>query len=206
MTDDDTPVALTPEALREHYHRSLGSFVRVFSLTEGMLRSLLAKVVGVDEPTAMAIFSGTRSDQASSFIRRCYEARGTKIPPDLDKLLSQMALIAAFRNDVIHQDVDFASDPPVITNRRLAISERALRETPINSHTLYHASTDLGRIMLGLSAFIAEKMNPQLEDNLKFALRGPWKHKSPGQANKDQKGPKRVPRPKRTPPPKPSPE
>ena len=65
------------------YYNSLGSFIHIFGLAEAVLKRLLAQTVGVDEKTALAIFSGVRADGISSLIRRCYEAREIEIPNEL---------------------------------------------------------------------------------------------------------------------------
>ena len=190
----DKPFELPRESLQHLYLSSLGQFISLFSLTESMLKKVLAKTAGVDDRIAVALFSGTRADQACSFIRRCYEARGEKIPRELDSLLAQMAVVNAFRNDAVHYDADFKSDPPVVTNRGNTLNPNAIRETEIKPTTLRDAGHDLGWIILGLSAYLRDEMTPEDADNLAAALGQPWRHKSPSPASRGQT--RRTPKPR----------
>jgi len=124
MSEDPPGVRVDLERL---YYRSLGLYIHLFGLTEAMLRRVLTETVGVDEPTALAIFSGVRADGISSLIRRCYEARNVELPAELSALLQQFAVLNNLRNDLIHHGVDFKSDPPVATNRHSVINLKAVR-------------------------------------------------------------------------------
>jgi hypothetical protein len=73
---------ISPAHKRRHY-MSLGHLVSMFSHAEAMLKVVLAHTAGLDENAAKALISGTRTDQASSYLRRCYEARGDGIPTEL---------------------------------------------------------------------------------------------------------------------------
>ena len=176
------------EELRNVYYSSLGNFIHLFALTEAMLRELLRKTAGVDKPTAMALFSGVRTEQAMSFIRRCYQARKQPMPAELESAFQQLAVIANFRNDVIHYGVDFGSDPPVATNARGVVNENAVRSTEIKKGTLLGAGHDLGMILLMFSYFLADDPSKAPADTLDFFARTPWHHKSAAPPNKGPKG------------------
>jgi hypothetical protein len=88
----------------------------------------------VDKKTAVAIFSGTRGEQACSYIRRCYEARGEAIPPTLDAILSRFASINTFRNDLLHYMPNMMTiDDPIVTNERGVIRNDAVRRVPFEA-------------------------------------------------------------------------
>src|SRR5215207_9628422 len=62
---------ITPDV--HSYWEALGRFVSTFSLVEANMQMALWQVVGVREPIAKAIFSGTRVEVAMSHIRRVSE-------------------------------------------------------------------------------------------------------------------------------------
>ena len=167
--------------LETSYMKSLGSFIDLFSIVENLVKRLMAHFAGVDEPTALALFSGVRTDQAIANIRRLHQARKAELDPALDAALQQMAVITNFRNDLLHHRVDFTKTPPVTTNRAVVLSENAVRETVIGPDTLMDAGHDLGRIILILGVFLSDTRDGA---DLEWALSEPWRHKPPSQPRK----------------------
>jgi len=166
--------------LQQHYFTELGRFVAIFALTEAMLKKVLQATAKVDDSVSLAIFSGTRSDAVSSFIRRCFEARGERLPEKLAILLERFALFSNLRNDVLHHGIDFSTTPPTSSNKLGVLNPRAVRETPIERDDLYDASHDLGVIMLGLTAFLGRD-DPRMLD---VTSRHPWRYKPTPPKNK----------------------
>lgn len=183
MTEDPSKAML-----KSHFYASLGQFINLFSIVENAARKLMSTMAGADEATALALFSGVRTDQAIANIRRMYLARKEPIPPALDAALQQLAVINGFRNDILHHRVDFEQTPPVTTNRAAVLTDSAVRETVIEASTLLNAGFDLGRILLILAGFTYPE-NPRAQDDIDFAIREPWHHKPASQPRK--RSPKR---------------
>ena len=170
----DPPRRVVTPTERDRHFTELGRFVSLYGLAEAMLKHFLARTVGVDPPTSKAIFSGVRTDQACSFIRRSYEARGEALPHDIDRLLQQMTALTNLRNDILHHGINFNQDPPVSSNRKSVLNVKAVRETVVTDKTLVHAGWDCARVMLGFAAFMRPKDVPVDEEDLNFAVREPW--------------------------------
>lgn len=193
MTDD--PLLQLPRpVLKELYRHSIGSFIELYAMVEHSLRAVLQHVAGVDDATALALFSGVKPDKAMNSIRRLYQARNEEMPEALDHALQQFAVITNLRNDLLHHRVDFQHDPPVTTNRASVINEAAVRETEVNAYTLAHAGEDLGVILLALSSFLHPNIR-QCADDLEWTRLQTCKHKPGGPPRKDR--PKKKDRPKR---------
>lgn len=192
MTDEAPRVRV---GMPEHYLTDLGRFVMVFGLAEAMVKRLLFRTAGVDERTALAIFSGVRANEATSQIRRCYDAREEAIPFRLDALLSQFIALNNLRNDVLHHGIDFSSDPPVSSNRESVLNVRAVRETVIEKSTLSDAAMDCGRIVLGVSTYLVQFKDAEAakraEDNLSYAVDRPWHYRPRGPTKPDQGSPRK---------------
>ena len=103
MTDD--PFAAFEE-IGIPYETVLGHFISMYSLAERALKAVLVRETRVSGVVARAIFSGTRTDQASQFIRRCYEARNKAVPAGLAEALEHLTVITALRNDLLHYGVE----------------------------------------------------------------------------------------------------
>lgn len=166
---------------RESFIGSLGSFINMFSQVEGMARSLMVHFAGVDAPTALALFSGVKIDQAIQNIRRLHTARKVTLDPALNKALEQMAVLTSFRNDLLHNRIDFAVTPPVTTNRAMVLNEGSVRETEIGPDTLRNAEDDLAVIVLVFTVFLSDTREAA---NLDWVLEEPWHHKSASQPRK----------------------
>jgi hypothetical protein len=75
------------------YYRALGEFVDTFAEVEGVLFLYLSTLIGIDQDTAKAVFSGIRAHDSVSFIKRTMEARNVALPTDLDAALSQLLVM-----------------------------------------------------------------------------------------------------------------
>ena len=171
---------------RSLYYGSLGYFISMFSLVEAMLKETVRQQANVTPAIAKALFSGVRTDQGSSFLRRCFEARGEAVPVPLDALLRQLAVLSNLRNDLVHFGVDLRRVPLMVTNRNAVLNDRALRETLIDPATIDLASLDCGRIMVGLSVY-ANRYEPTDEARyLQFATGVPWSYRPQSPQRTDQ--------------------
>lgn len=196
---DDPPLKLPKDTFKTFFRANLGTFIDLYAIVENALRDTLQHVAGVDNATALAIFSGVKSNRAMSFIRRLYQARGQQIPAELDRVLQQFAVITNLRNDILHHRVDFENEPPVTSNRATVLNENAVRETEIRPETLARAGEDLGLVLLVLMA-IRTPDRQQSADDLAWSMREAWKYKPTWPRRKDQPASKTHPAPK--PPPR----
>ncbi|MGH6985460.1 MAG: hypothetical protein ACRED9_01295 [Caulobacteraceae bacterium] len=178
---------------RERYLAEFGRFVSLFALAEAMLKNALRHIVGVDERTALAVFSGVRAAEGSTLIRRCFEARKNALPEELNKLLVQFSTLSNLRNNLVHYGIDLSATPPITTNRSYVLSDMAIREMHIEEHTLSDATIDCAKIILGLSCFVEDGKD---DGRLAFSVRDPWQYKPSAQANKDRGRRKRKPHPR----------
>jgi hypothetical protein len=128
-------------------------FIALYAQAESLLKITLREVVGVDKPTALAIFSGTKTDQACTFIRRCYTARKNAMSPLLDAAISKLLEINTSRNDVIHYTPDLTAPEPIVTNERGALVETAIRRVPFTDRVMLTHVRDLADIIVILSCF-----------------------------------------------------
>lgn len=173
------------------YYADIGQFVMVYGLVEAMLKQVLRSKADIEPKIALAVLSGVRADASCALIRRCYAARGEPVPPQVEKLLVQFALITSFRNDLLHHGIDFTTDPPMSSNRESVLHVSAVREHMIEKDTLSGATEDCGWILLGLSTILtAEHMTGDAAEramaNLKDAAERTWRYKPPAQGNKGQ--------------------
>jgi hypothetical protein len=132
------------------YYRALGEFVELFADVEGVLFLYLYTLVGVDEATAKAVFSGVRVHEAISFIRRLAEVRTHGIPATIDAVLAQLLIINDARNMILHNSMSptYSKGRLVrtISNIDRALTELRIKEIPISEEVIMRMCDDLFRI------------------------------------------------------------
>jgi hypothetical protein len=100
------PASATEEgrARARDYYLALGSFITSFAQVEAAMFYALAWHAKTQRPVATAIFSGTRIDQAASFMRRLAEVNQIDAAEWalLEPVLQQVRLINEIRNAILH--------------------------------------------------------------------------------------------------------
>lgn len=137
------------------YWLALGEFVHTFALVESVVQSTLWAVSDTPSPIAKAIFSGTKTEVAASFIRRIFEAQAAQMPDILRRPLEQLQLINALRNDLLHFGIYVDSRSPeqmLVSNQLIALPGK-VRVSPISPTVLGDLTTDLKTIMNCLALF-----------------------------------------------------
>jgi hypothetical protein len=197
------------------YHMALGRFVSQFASVESAMQLALRTCLGIQQSLAAAIFSGTRTEAAASYIRRIGETENwpeAKIK-ELEYIFQQLGEITRVRNDILHYGampisanklrVPLGSDEWLVSNRSAAHTEAKIRETRITPEILDFMTHDLQKIRIHLSAIFDPKgavVRRQFEKHLERA----WLYR-PGQPSRKREKPLRKTR-KRKPRPQSSPE
>jgi hypothetical protein len=183
------------------YQFELGRFIVTFAETEKIVLGLLWRMAGVDNVTARAIFSGTRTHAAISFIRRIHEAREETLNPVLDRCFHQLMAINATRDSLVHWG---APSEEEISNDLQAHAPRSLKVIPISPAIVQSMSDDLLTILAVFVSFLTvngdtTKFDDDDLDSCKAALR-PWRY-TPAQPSKPgPRTPKTTRKPKAQPP------
>jgi hypothetical protein len=149
MSPDDPDVNQT----RTRHWQSVGRFVLAFALVEENLQAALRKTAEVTPEVARAIFSGTRVDTASSYIKRIAEAQQWPKDrlEDIDYIFKQLGEITRVRNDLLHYGVIPEKEGGWTTSNELVahIPARS-RETEVSPQHLESMADDCMNIVLHL--------------------------------------------------------
>jgi hypothetical protein len=147
---------------------------------EASLAILLRIVSDVDAKVAPAIFSGTRADQARSFIKRILDARKEPLDPALKRAFDQFGVINSTRNDIVHYGAQFGEDEMVVANHLAAHTPEALRRHVVSPETLNDMSADLATIQAAIAVALLSKgpieVIPIREEFRELAL-APWRYR-----------------------------
>jgi len=174
---DDTP-------FESDYYTQLGAFVSHYALAENALRLALFKIAGLDGAMGTALLSGAKTEQASSFIRRCYTAKNQALHPLLERALMQMLEITKLRNDILHHSVDLPKFPVLVSNRGKVLSEKAIRETLLSSADLHAATLDCVQLMLVFFMTISPLTDEQEREINSSAWTWRYKWREPGHTDR----------------------
>lgn len=187
------------------FWRSLGEFLTTFSQTERLLRQLLAKLAGVKPKIAIALFSGTRVDAATSYINRLLVAINAdrKTRAELQRLFTHLGKITQIRNDILHYGgLRYKSNIFLASNYAVALTDAQARVTFLTAKSLSEMNADLVQINQHLAVHITKLIfaRPVLKG---FPRRKPWLYKplqlSAGQKRRRSKPPKQKHPPRSSP-------
>lgn len=179
--DPRTPPLQPPFHMNE-YFLALGKFVAAYSSVEAALFILLQTYAGVEFRIGQAIFSGTRSAQARSFINRIREARRLPDDPSLKDAFDQLSKIEDARNLLLHyghQGREVLGGMELITSNTIsAFTTRSLKELQISPEMLANMEHDISainaRIMISLMEFVG---NPAPSAPIPHIAASPWRYK-----------------------------
>lgn len=193
----------------DQYHRALGAFVSQFAAVESGMHIALRISCGIGQPLAAAIFSGTRTEAAASYIKRIGETENwpeakTK---ELEYIFQQLGEITRVRNDILHLGAKpisankippiFGADEWLVSNKLVAHSPSRIRETRITPEILGLMTRDLQKIRIHLIAIFdsdAEKARHTHDKELKRAWLYKPERPSNGAGKPPDKTQKRPPR------------
>lgn len=132
-------------------------------------------------PIARSIFSGTRMEQAISFVKRIFEATNKPVPAELEGILDHLLVINKKRNEILHYGaISIAEGSGSVTNALRALTPGKVKGFPISSEILTDMTEDLRKAILHLHATYMGR--PKLKGKhptLEKILLAPWRYKSP---------------------------
>jgi hypothetical protein len=186
------------------YWEALGRFVSVFSLVEENMQVALWRCVGVKAPVAPAIFSGTRVDAASGYIKRIAEAQHwpRRKQQEIEDVFKQLAELTRVRNDILHYGASMTGpDEWVVSNKLVAHVKERIRNTRISVKILVQMSEDLSKIMLHLVMIERRGKPVRAHPSVEAVLKRAWLYKpdrqSGSQAGDNPRQPQTPKRPRR---------
>jgi hypothetical protein len=203
------------------YYLALGRFIDKFAEAEKALLECLRVWSHMTTDTARAIFSGVRTEAASSYINRIIDVMTEAASPDpkikeklqaikqdFQGVLTQLGHINATRNLIVHYGTIFNTEGDHYTsNKDWALTKERIRETPVSAQIMKQMTSDLEKIITHCNVmsfrYILDFDNPfgilgpHLPDEA--ALKSPWQYKPAQQPSHREKS--RAKTPKRQPPP-----
>ena len=156
MTDQHIPV-VTPTKEQIEYWLALGIFVHQFAHIETTLWFLLAKLAGVNWPTARALFSGGHIEERRQSIGRLLDVTGATqaAKDDWQFVSAQLDHINKARNSILHYGTTFGEgDEFQSSNVLTARTEAHVRSFPVSREILNKMTNDLGTISAHLLAHL----------------------------------------------------
>jgi len=187
---EDTIDTLTEEPYQK-YWATLGQFIHTFSIAEHKLLLVLRKEARIKDKIAGIVFSGTRGEQASKWIRAIREIyRPRRLQTYFKRALDQFGVISTVRNNVIHWGAryDRAEKYLLVSNKKFTPAPHKLKEFPISVEILNAMIRDLHTV---IASFDFE-LYPDKSSTSRFVmLTGPWRYKPPQpNPNKRHRDPK----------------
>lgn len=185
----------------DEYFRDLGRFVHVFSESEYRVRQALTRTVNIPAESGKAIFSGTRTNEAVSHIRRLHESHGVRINPELEEALSHLLAISKIRNEILHSGALWGGENMIVTNASSALP-KSIRTFKLTLGDMADMTADLGKINGLLMVYVlsvSKRVPKAVVEAHRHAWLAPWRY-IPPEASKDHKAQGHDPkRPKRAP-------
>lgn len=165
---------------KERYYTQLGRMISTFSLAERSLKGLLAQSVGIDDAGARAIFSGTRADQASSFLKRSYRSKGAEIPKPLLSALDRFAVLNRARNDLVHSPIEMTDNAAIWSDVETIVEKSEAMAYRISNADLEAISKDAWHVNITFLAYFQEAVKLGHQDTLiALGTDEPWRYKPP---------------------------
>jgi hypothetical protein len=148
---------------------------------------------------ALSVFSGVRTDQAASFLRRLADAKAIKRAEwaELLPIIEQLGIINDRRNQILpHGAAYIESGRGIVSNKAFAITRDRVRSFPISAEILEDMTADLRKINVHL--LIKHMGRPALRGKypgLRGVLAASWRYIPPplsqGRSPRGAKRPKR---------------
>lgn len=133
----------------EEYNLALGRFVSSFAQVEAAMFYSRAWYAKTQRPIACAIFSGTRVDQATSFMRRLAEVGliGAAEWKLLEPVLKQLRLVTEIRNAILHYGAErVTTGRALVADALRALTPEKVKTFPISPDILADLNYDCQKI------------------------------------------------------------
>lgn len=187
------------KARLQEYRLALGTFVEAFAQVEAAIFYALSWHAKTRHSIAKAIFSGTRVEQAASFMRRLADANLIETAEwrELEPVLTQLHHINDIRNAILHYGAQGVAEGgrALIADALRALTVQKIRIFPISADILADLTYDCRKIYRhlivrhsGRAAVVGK--HPELE----AVLEGAWRYEPPLQASSRPKERKNRPR------------
>jgi hypothetical protein len=163
------------------YHLALGRFTHTIAVAEWSLKFFLARVAGLDRATAQALFSGTRTKAAVSFVNRTLEVRGATIEAPYVDALARLSSIDKLRDEVIHHGTHWMGSKMAALNVHHTIP-RQQRRSEVSASDLDDLTHDLQIVsdrLLHYCALNTQGIPMQAIQQHEPALLSAWRYKLP---------------------------
>lgn len=165
----------------EDYWRALGKFVQRYAEVEYNMSRVLRYASGTTRAQAKALFSGTRIDVATSFVKRLHAADKRKLSPWLEKAFSTLGEITKIRDNLLHYGIQASDEGLLNTNELRTLDSLVFRRT-ITVADLDDLEADVIVVHACLNMYQIEERWPSMkkamvERERQFALT-PWRYKS----------------------------
>lgn len=169
------------------YRLALGTFIEMFSNAEIGLFFLLQHFAKVTPEIGNAVFSGARSEQIISFIRRIWQvnAPGEIERKELEEAFFHMKLINDIRNDLVHLGTDvYEGEGRIVSNWVRALTQDHINERRVSPEMLHDMSED----SLKIGAIFSKYAIPESDNSMSSYLTAAWKYIPPsGQRRSNSK-------------------
>jgi hypothetical protein len=183
------PASQTPEGRKRlaEYYEALGRFVDVFSRVEAAVTLTLWHYAKAPPEIAKVVFSGTKVDVGSQYIKQI--ASATNVPQelreDLEDVLQQLGIINRARNYIMH----YGAEPESVARGNAIVSDalKAKGEPtsfPISPILLEQMTADLHKIITHLNVRHLGKRNPHTL--LTDPIEAGWRYKQPDALSKKE--------------------
>jgi hypothetical protein len=152
----------------------------MYAETEAVVQRALWHCAGTPSPIARAIFSGTRTAQGFSFIRRICEAvENSSALVELSYLWAQMSALTAMRDGIQHYGArSVVEGQGVVTNALRAHTSDRVTTFPISPTILDEMTADLRKIIFHLLArHVGRPLPGERHEEVDAVLRAPWQYK-----------------------------
>jgi hypothetical protein len=167
------------KARAREYRLALGTFVDAFAKVESGMFYVLLWQTKTKVPVGKAIFSGTRVETASSFLRRLADVGDMDAAEweQLEPVLTQLHIINDVRNTLLHHVTQGVEDGrALVTDALRALTVDRIRVYPISPAILEAMTRDCRKIFLHLVTRHSGRpalrgKHPELDEVLRDAWR-----------------------------------
>ena len=186
------------------FYLALGQFVAQFSETEALIQTVFWELAGIQSPTAQAVFSGVRTDDAMGKITRIADAQKWSLSAKNKKdfIFGQLKHINKLRNNILHYGAQLEGpDTWKVTNENFVHVPENISSEVISPQILQAARNDLDTIeLLLIDLILINGPHEQAaRDAIDEALKTSWQYKPPPQAGRRRKNRDRTPKRKHRP-------
>ncbi|NVN45176.1 hypothetical protein HW537_14940 [Asaia siamensis] len=178
------------DAVMFPYFWALGMFVHEFAETEAYVKLLLRVEANLPREVEGVLFSEVALARAIMNVRSIRSEKNALVDVDLERALTQLDLIAKFRNSVIHHGSQITKDEIISSNRIITKKSKPKTSYKSSHDILCEMICDLKVIRYGIMSYIYKQCvvidDPSLDEHsialmqsTQSAAGAPWHYKPP---------------------------